>query len=273
MAADTAGLLPTCHSQCHEIPVSNSYAFCDLGDFMNKLAIVVSILALSAVSASAADMAPRYTKAPPMVASVYDWSGGYLGIEGGGGLGRSNQTDPGIRVSYDGRYSVDGGLLGGTFGYNWQNGRWVFGLEGDYSWSDMSGRSDVCGASSGIPHPCGTKLDSLGTFRGRVGQAVGMNGNWLLYATGGLAVGDVHGWDSFTPASGSEFRAGWTVGAGVETSFAPHWTAKLEYLYVDLGKSHLFDVVPGLPETVGLTANIVRVGVNYSFAGPVVAKY
>jgi outer membrane immunogenic protein len=106
-----------------------------------------------------------------------------------------------------------------------------------------------------------------------VGQAVGANGNWLLYATGGLAVGEVHGWDSFTPASGSAFRAGWTVGAGVETSFAPHWTAKLEYLYVDLGKSQLFDVVPGLPETVNFTANIVRAGVNYSFGGPVVAKY
>ena len=116
-------------------------------------------------------------------------------------------------------------------------------------------------------------MKSLGTFRGRIGHTVGAMGNWLLYATGGLAVGDVHGWDSLFPASGSAFRTGWTVGAGVETSFAPHWTAKLEYLYVDLGKSRLFYVLPGIPETVGFTTNIVRVGVNYSFGGPVVAKY
>ncbi len=100
-----------------------------------------------------------------------------------------------------------------------------------------------------------------------------MAGNWLLYGTGGLAVGDVHGWDSVEPASGSDFRAGWTVGAGVETSFAPHWTAKLEYLYVDLGKSHLFDFVPGIPEFVSFKTNILRAGLNYSFGGPIVAKY
>ncbi|WP_291576922.1 outer membrane beta-barrel protein [Bradyrhizobium sp.] len=230
-------------------------------------------MAVSAIvgvgAASAADL-PVYTKAPPIVAPVYDWSGGYIGIEGGGGWGHSDQTDV-RRTVADGHFSVSGGLFGGTLGYNWQTGPWVFGLEGDYSWSDISGQSNICGF--GPPHPCGTKLESLGTFRGRIGHTVGAMGSWLLYGTGGLAVGDVHGWDSLFPASGSAFRAGWTVGAGVETSFAPHWTAKLEYLYVDLGKSHLFDVVPGVPETVSFRANIVRVGVNYSFSGPVVAKY
>ncbi len=121
------------------------------------------------------------------------------------------------------------------------------------------------------PHPCGTKLDALGTFRGRVGYAAGANGNWLLYATGGLAIGDVRGWDSLTPASGSDWRAGWTVGAGVETAFAPNWTAKLEYLYVDLGNAQVFNIVPGVPESVGFTANIVRAGINYKFGGPAAA--
>jgi outer membrane immunogenic protein len=237
----------------------------------NSISIISAAIAVSAIlgigPASAADL-PMYAKAAPIMAPIYDWTGGYIGIEGGGGWGHSNQTDH--IVFGDGSFSMSGGLVGGTAGYNWQTGPWVFGLEGDFSWSDIAGQSSTCGPKF---HLCGTKLDSLGTFRGRIGHTVGATGNWLLYGTGGLAVGDVHGWDSILPASGSEFRAGWTVGAGIETSFAPHWTAKLEYLYVDLGKSHLFDILPTTPETVSFTANIVRVGVNYSFGGPVVARY
>lgn len=257
-----------------------------------KSKIVKMLAAMLALSASrgaafAADLAARpYTKAPVYAAPVYDWSGGYGGVEGGYGWGRSNQTDPGIPPAVtppitppvnpppntqDGHYSVTGGLVGGTLGYNWQTGPWVLGLEGDYSWADIAGHSDACGSVT--LHSCGTKLDQLGTFRGRVGYAVGATGNWLLYATGGLAVGHLYGWDALTPASGSAFRAGWTVGGGVETAFAPNWTAKLEYLYVDLGKAQLFNVVPGVAETVSFNANIVRAGIAWHFGGPVVARY
>src|SRR6516165_629856 len=119
-------------------------------------------------TASAADLAPRtYTKAPPPVSAIYDWTGGYVGIEGGFGWGHSDQTDPGIAPPAppppppppppaigDGHYSVSGGLVGGTGGYNWQAGRWVFGLEGDYSWSDIRGQSSVCGPTTVTPHLC-----------------------------------------------------------------------------------------------------------------------
>ena len=88
---------------------------------------------------------------------------------------------------------------------------------------------------------------------------------WLPYVTGGLAVGEVHAWDALTPASGSAFRAGWTIGAGFETVLAPNWTFKLEYLYMDLGSAHLFDIVPGVPETVSFRDNIFRIGINYKF--------
>jgi outer membrane immunogenic protein len=118
------------------------------------------------------------------------------------------------------------------------------------------------------PHACGTNLDALGTFRGRIGYAAGPTGNWFLYATGGLAIGDIHGWDALTPSSGNVWRAGWTLGAGIETVIAPNWTAKLEYLYVDLGNGQVFNVAPGIPESVGLTANIIRAGINYKFGGP-----
>jgi hypothetical protein len=74
--------------------------------------------------------------------------------------------------------------------------------------------------------------------------------------TGGLAVGELHAWDALTPSSGSAFRAGWTIGAGIETVLAPNWTFKFEYLYMDLGSAHLFDIVPGIPETVSFRDNI-----------------
>jgi outer membrane immunogenic protein len=235
----------------------------------------VAVLGFTSV-ASAADMP---VKAPaPIVAPLYNWTGPYIGIAGGYGWGHSGQTDPGIPCSVfsdlyldsltcakDGSYAVNGGIIGGTLGYNWQQGPWVFGVEGDYSWADISGSSNVCGASSGIPHPCGTKLESLGTLRGRIGYAMGATGNWLPYVTGGLAVGELNAWDSLLSQSGSDFRAGWTVGGGVEVGITQNWTAKVEYLYVDLGSQQMFNVVPGVPETVSFTANILRAGVNYRF--------
>ncbi len=239
---------------------------------MKKLLIAAAVIALGVTGAQSADLAPRiYTKAPP---SPDSWNGGYVGLSGGGGFGHSNQTDPGGPGLNgggggpgpgpgDGSYSVNGGLIGGTIGYNWQVARWVYGFEGDYSWADISGHSDLCGLSAGNPHACGTKLSSLGTLRGRMGYVAGATGNWLLYATGGLAVGDVRGWDALMPASGSMLRPGWTVGAGVETAIAPNWTVKVEYLYVDLGRAQLFDILPGIPESVSFNANIVRAGVNY----------
>jgi outer membrane immunogenic protein len=240
---------------------------------MKKLVIAASILATSSLSAWAADLP---LKAPPMALAVFSWTGGYGGVAGGYGWGHSDQTDPGsivlpVAVPDDGHYSVNGGLLGGTLGYNWQKGPWVYGVEGDFSWAAIKGQSSVCGPTTVTPHPCGTDLDALGTFRGRVGYAAGATGNWLLYATGGLAVGDVRGWDSLTPASGNDWRAGWTAGVGVETVIAPNWTAKLEYLHVDLGNGQIFNVVPGVPESVSFRADIIRAGFNYRFDGPVAA--
>jgi outer membrane immunogenic protein len=168
-------------------------------------------------------------------------------------------------VNGDGHYSVGGGLIGGTLGYNWQRGRWVFGIEGDYDWADVAGRSLACGGSSATPHSCGSSMDSLGTFRGRIGYAAGSTGSLLPYLTGGLAVGNVRGWDSLISVGGSSVRPGWTAGAGIEAMIAPQWTIKLEYLHVDLGSAQLFDIVPGIPETVDLRIDSVRVGLNYRF--------
>jgi opacity protein-like surface antigen len=165
----------------------------------------------------------------------------------------------------DGHYGVDGALVGGTLGYNWQRGRWVVGIEGDDDWSSVRGASSVCGPGIITPHPCGTDLNSLGTLRGRVGYTVGPTGSILPYFTGGLAFGNLRGWDSLFPASGSAFRKGWTAGSGIEMVIAPQWTVKLEYLHIDLGDVPLFDIIPGVPESVSLRMDSVRVGLNHRF--------
>ena len=213
-------------------------------------------------------------KAPPSP-GLYNWSGPYVGVEGGYGVGNSTQTDPGLPpappppppivviTSADGAYRVAGAFIGGSAGYNWQIARWVFGIEGDYSWSGIKGSLATCG--TGPSHPCGTSLDSFGTLRARVGHTFGMGGDWLPYVTGGLVVGDVHAWDSLTPASGNKFRAGWTAGAGIEKALARNWTVKLEYLYINLGSAQYFNVVPGVPETVSFRANLIRLGFNFRF--------
>jgi outer membrane immunogenic protein len=213
-------------------------------------------------------------------APLFSWTGTYIGVAGGYGWGHSNQTDPGISCTFfgtcpvvippppapaDGSYTVRGGILGGGAGFNWQLGRLVYGIEGDYSWANINGSSNTCGATSPIPHSCGTDLQSLGTLRGRIGYALGVTGNWLPYVTGGLAVGEVQAWDALFASSGSDFRAGWTVGGGVETAITRNWTLKVEYLYVDLGSRQMFNVVPSVPETVSFTANIIRAGINYKF--------
>jgi outer membrane immunogenic protein len=165
----------------------------------------------------------------------------------------------------DGRYDMSGGLFGGGLGYNWQSANWVFGLAGDFSGGNVSGSSNVCGATTPNPHACGTSLDSLGTVRGQIGYAVGPTGNWLPYVTGGLAFGNVHAWDALTPAAGTVTRAGWTIGAGVAWMVVPNWTVKFEYLHVDLGSENIFNIVPGVPETVSAKADLFRLGVAYQF--------
>jgi outer membrane immunogenic protein len=212
------------------------------------------------VAAQAADMP---LKAPPAPPPLYNWSGPYAGIAGGAAFGHSAQTDAGILLG-DGSYNVDGGVLGGTLGFNLQRGMWVFGVEGDLSWADVSGSSDQCGAPF-LTHNCGSKLKSLATLRGRLGAAFGAHGTWLAYVTGGLAGGRLEAWDDFFPASGSQTRWGWTLGGGLETALARDWTAKLEYLYVDLGNKAMFDIIPGTPESVSFTASVVRLGINYRF--------
>ena len=223
-----------------------------------SLITALSTTALTQI-VSAADMPVKAPVKAPVIAPLYNWTGPYAGVVGGYGWGNSKQTNSGLPKpqcidfegqcigggTADGSYSMQGGFIGGALGYNWQQAHWIFGVEGDYSWAGIKGSSNTCGVNSPTPHACGTELDLFGTLRARIGYSMGANGNWLPYVTGGLAVGQVKAWDALFPASGSDFRAGWTIGGGLETGITRSWTFKVEYLYIDLGSRETFNVCAG----------------------------
>jgi outer membrane immunogenic protein len=238
----------------------------------NVASAFVAIFALLTASALAADMAVK-APPPPAAPPVYDWSGFYLGLEGGGGFGsttHANELFPGANSG--GSANLRGGLVGGTYGYNWQFGHVVAGLEGDASWSGIRDTfTSVNGLATFCPSafPCYTNLEWLGTDRARLGYA---QDGILIYATGGVAYGDVLATIKNAGFAGIDseqrFRVGYTVGAGVEAMIAPRWSVKLEYLYTDFG-SHIgytaFPPPPVQPEDVYLNSNIVRAGLDYHF--------
>jgi outer membrane immunogenic protein len=210
-----------------------------------------SVVALTA-SAYAADILP--TKAPPMMpvmAPVYSWTGPYIGINGGGGWGRSFWDTAGP-------FNISGGLVGGTAGYNYQIGPAVLGIEGDIDWTDIHGTT----VSAGCPAGCTTSNSWLSTVRGRLGYAFGPV---LPYVTGGGAFGNI---TASTPGfiGASSTNAGWTAGGGLEFAITRNWSLKAEYLFVDLGHFNCgLACGPANPDNVAFHSNIVRGGVNFRF--------
>jgi outer membrane immunogenic protein len=274
---------------------------------MKRIVIgMAAAMSLFATGALAADLAARpYVKAPPPIVAVYNWTGFYIGGNIGYSWGRSrddstvtNGVGTALFASSD-RANMDGVIGGGQIGYNWQMQNWVWGLEADIQGSDQKGSRTftcpigVCTPTFGVfavfpgpavPVTLDQKLTWFGTVRGRVGILA--TPTVLLYGTGGLAYGDVKTTETIGAAaavfSNTDLRVGYTVGAGVEGVISGNWTAKLEYLWVDLGrtKGSFATVVPALGGgnlttnySSRITDNILRVGVNYKFGGPVIAKY
>jgi len=254
---------------------------------------------LSAFASSPAMAADLPVKAPPPApAPVWSWSGFYIGLNGGYSWGRSSRDvnffDPRTGATFAtasgaGR-DIDGGLFGGQIGYNWQTSNWVFGIEADAQWTGQQGSTTaLCGVVAGcFPGGPGVattatltdKLEWFGTIRGRVG--VTFTPTFLLYVTGGGAYGSVksdvtlgtfaNGIPVAFGGSRSTDRFGWTVGAGIEWMFANNWSAKIEYLYMDLGSISNSVVFPtatlplGVNVNSNITDNIFRGGINYHFA-------
>ena len=273
------------------------------GNAMRKLLAAVAAVAMSSGVACAADLAARpYTKAPPMIVDpAYNWSGFYLGVNVGYGWGKADTGFQGLPEALftDLRPTTlspdpKGVLGGGQIGYNWQapGSRFVWGLEADIQGADIKGTAtvspfvDTFGVSQGPLSflQASQKLTWFGTVRARVG--VTPVDRLLLYVTGGLAYGhvDYAANTSFLPTfqyvtAFGKTKVGWTAGAGAEWAFAQNWSAKVEYLYLDLGgQSAIAEITPPNPPfSVGnhwdTQAHIVRAGVNYKFGGPVIARY
>ena len=244
---------------------------------MKKIVVAAVAMVGSAVGAQAADLpvkAPVY-KAP--VAQVYDWTGFYVGANAGLGFGRSStHVYSPAAYSFETTRLGDVGALGGVqAGYNWQFqsllgfNNVVLGVEADIQGSGLDDKYS-CGYQCGLAgFGYQQKLDWFGTVRGRIGLATGPV---LSYFTGGLVYGDVKtSITNFnTPADSATFsntRTGWTIGSGVEASLGGNWTAKAEYLYLNLGDQSGINPVTGSTYSSDIRAHIFRAGVNYRIGG------
>jgi outer membrane immunogenic protein len=251
----------------------------------------VALVALGmAAPASAADIAARpYTKAPPpMVAPIYDWSGFYIGGNGGWGSSRKcwDFIDVTGFVTPEGCHDANGGTAGGQIGYRWQaGGGWVFGLEGQGNWADFRG-SNVSLFAPDFSNR--SRIDAFGLFTGQIGYAWN---NVLWYVKGGgavvgdrfdvrTAVGNV-----VAATSSDNTRWGGTVGTGFEVGFAPGWSVGAEYDHLFMQDKTVSFASTGVVLGTGVVGtffgsdrirqdvDLVTVRVNYRWGGPSISRY
>jgi outer membrane immunogenic protein len=231
---------------------------------------------------------------PPLPSPAHDWTGVYAGVNLGYGVGNNPNTytvtDPapiGVIFAESYKISPQGVVGGGQIGANWQFANWVTGLEADIQGTSQSDSACVLGctlniAFSGFKSTVRQSEPWFGTLRGRFGATAGPA--WF-YVTGGLAYGNVvtsiaqnPGALSAVAASADQVKAGWTVGGGIEAALIGNWSAKFEYLYVDLGSQNLtfVDLVPRITTfTSNFRDNVFRAGLNYKFdwGRPIAARY
>jgi len=242
---------------------------------------VVGLVALSLTApASAADLAARpYTKAPPMIAAIYDWSGFYIGANGGWGSSRKCWDFLPVAggVAPEGCHDATGGVAGGQIGYRWQTGGWVFGLEGQGDWANLRGSRVSIFDPAVTTH---SKIDAFGLFTGQVGYAWN---NALLYVKGGAAVTADHfnftstATGALAATTGDQTRWGGTVGVGAEFGFAPNWSVGVEYDHLFMqDKTSTFTTPAGVffgTERIRQDVDLITARVNYRWGGPVIGKY
>ena len=242
------------------------------------LAAAVSFAAITvaAAPASAADMAVKAPPPAPVLAPIYDWTGFYIGANGGWGQSRNCWDFVGVVVlgTFDeGCNSRSGGVGGGQIGYRWQANQWVFGLEAQGDWADLSHtRVSLLDPTLSLR----TKTDGIGLFTGQIGYAWNQA---LLYVKGGAAVTS----NRFSIldnlnfgaelASASSTRWGGVVGVGFEYGFAPNWSFGVEYDHLFMGDAN--NSFTGLTpinaafvnNRVSQDVDMVTARINYRFGG------
>ena len=238
---------------------------------MKPIIVVVVALLASASRVMAADLPVPQAPVPPPTyfPAYYNWTGVYLGANGGYGFGQNRWSVAGLS---SGNFNTNGFLAGGTLGANYQTGPYLVGFEGDIDWSNVQGNTSAAtcaalGAPAGTT--CQTKSTWLGTARARVGYAFD---RLLVFGSGGAAFGGLQpvlnpGGVVFSPTP----QLGWTAGAGVEYAFTDAISAKVEYLFVNLGtvacpvSTTLTGCGPFTSHSFTFSENLVRAGVNYKF--------
>jgi outer membrane immunogenic protein len=226
------------------------------------IGIALTCLVAGATGAAASDL-PARSNPPPSTVVVqppFSWTGFYAGINGGYAWGQSSWSDPAVGAN-SGNFGTSGGLVGGQLGYNWQTGPFVLGVETDADWLNAKGSTagpgGVCASDGG--GMCRTQQSWLGTTRARFGYSFD---RWLPYITGGVAYGNIQAVQPTGTTSST--NAGWTAGGGVEYGINRNWSAKLEYLHVDLGTASFMGAASGTNTlAVPVTNDLVRAGINY----------
>jgi outer membrane immunogenic protein len=243
------------------------------------IALTAAAIAIGAAApASAADLsarAPAYTKAPPMVQAAYDWSGFYLGINGGWADAHDRRSNAASTLV--GSYDTDGGTIGGQVGYRWQMNSWVFGVEAQGNWADLSGSTTNLVTGGNIR----SKMDAFGLFTGQIGYSFN---NVLIYAKGGAAVTDrnyenLNAAGNLLSSTGYDTQWGATVGAGLEYAFAPNWSIGVEYNHIFEDRHNATFTTPAGTSNAGFRTGgdtdmvLGRLNYKFGFGGPVVARY
>jgi outer membrane immunogenic protein len=241
---------------------------------MRILAAIGGLLAASSL-AWGADL----PVAPPGVVYVpgtpiYNWTGFYIGVNGGWGYASGKTTDtivggPLGGVTASPPFSINRVVGGGQFGANYQINQYVFGIEGDFDWSGQSSKFTGVNAISNFTES--VKLPWVATVRGRVGIAIDGALGALLYGTAGVAF--THASASVTTAAlgtilnTSSTNVGWTAGLGGEAAFAQNWTARIEYLYIgtDVKFSGPLGIGGTMSQTTKVSDNLFRVGINFKY--------
>jgi outer membrane immunogenic protein len=249
--------------------------------FASAAAITVG-LAAPAVAADLPARAPAYSKAPAIVTPAFDWSGFYVGINGGGGFSHkcwdltNDGTAPVVPSQPEGCHDASGAAVGGQIGYRWQSASWVFGVEAQGNWADFRGDnvSQVFLTSRNQ-----SRIDAFGLFTGQVGYAWN---NALLYVKGGGAFTDDR-YRIFDIPSGnltdtaSETRFGGAVGVGFEYAITPGWSVAFEYDHLFMGSRDVnFTAFGGAfdgSDHIRQDVDLFTARFNYRFGGPVVARY
>jgi outer membrane immunogenic protein len=241
------------------------YLYSDLGKYTSNngaaLAPRTGDLTLSTIKAGLnyrfGDPAPSASALPVKVrATSWSWNGSYIGAHAGYAWSDFQKVDTAATTA---NLNPSGWLGGFQTGYNWQFApSWLFGIETDDSFAGLKQTGVAAGGGVG-PLPATVKIDEFGSVRARLGFVMDRS---LIYGTGGFAWAHLKYLEP-TQEAWKEYQAGWTAGAGWEYAIDPKWSAKVEYLYADFGRTK--DISGGFPISTRLTTNTVKAGLNYKF--------